>query len=319
MTLPAGHHPVLLESVLRLLAPGPGETVVDLTAGRGGHASALVREVGPSGRILLCDLDAGNLAYAEARVRADSPAEVRTHHGTFAAIDRTLTATGWHADCILADLGFASTQMDDPARGFSFQADAPLDMRLDASRGETAADLIARLSERELADAIYELGEDPFARRIARVIVDRRTREPIATTLQLAAAVIAAYGVRARQSRMHPATRTFMALRILVNDELGALRRLLGAAERAGHAALAGSSGWLRPGCRLAIISFHSLEDREVKQAMARWESEGLGERLGRKPVEPSDAEVAANRRARSAKLRGFRFGQVGPATPSDH
>lgn len=317
MSLQAGHHPVLLESVLRLLAPAAGETAVDLTAGRGGHASALARAIGPGGRILLCDLDAGNLAFAEARVRGESPAAARTHHGSFASADRAVAAAGWQADCVLADLGFASTQMDDPARGFSFQADAPLDMRLDASRGETAADLLARLPERELADAIYRLGEDPFARRIARVVADRRGREPIRTTLQLAAAVVAAYGARARQSRMHPATRTFMALRILVNDEIGALRGLLGAAERAGRAAVAGAPSWVRPGCRLAIISFHSLEDREVKHAMASWEAEGLGERLTRKPVEPSDAEVAANRRARSAKLRGFRFGPSAAPAPA--
>lgn len=312
MSLQAGHHPVLLDSVLRLLAPASGETAVDLTAGRGGHATALSQAVGPGGRILLCDLDAGNLAFAEARVRAAAAAEVRTHHGSFASADRAVGAAGWRSDCILADLGFASTQMDDPARGFSFQADAPLDMRLDASHGETAADLLARLPERELADAIYRLGEDPFARRIARVVVDRRTREPLRTTLQLASAVVAAYGPRARQSRMHPATRTFMALRILVNDELGALRALLDSLERGGRTAAPGSAGWIRPGCRVAIISFHSLEDREVKHSMARWEAEGLGERLARKPVEPSDAEVAANRRARSAKLRAFRFGPAG-------
>ena len=311
MTGDAGHVPVLLESVLRLLAPVPGETAVDLTAGRGGHAEAIARMVSPGGRLLVCDLDAGNLAHAAGRAAAVAGVQVAAFHGSFAVADREVRHGGLAADCVLADLGFASTQMDDPARGMSFQADGPLDMRLDVSRGETAADLLARLSERELADAIYRLGEDPFARRIARVVVDRRARQPLRTTQELAGAVLAAYGSRSRQSRMHPATRTFMALRILVNDELGALEGLLGALRLGGAAIVRGEAGWLRPGCRAGVISFHSLEDRLVKHAMADWEAEGLGERLTRKPVEPSDAEVAANRRARSAKLRVFRFGTV--------
>jgi len=307
MTDPSGHLPVLLDTVLDLLSPRPGETAVDLTAGRGGHAEALARRVAPGGRILLCDLDAGNLAFASERVRAVAGTELASTHGSFARADREATRLGWRADAVLADLGFASTQMDDPARGFSFQADGPLDMRLDPTRGESAADLVARIREPELADAIFELGEDPFSRRIARTIVERRTRAPLRTTQELAAAVIAAYGARARESRMHPATRTFMALRILVNDELGALRTLLAALEQGGREAAAGS-GWLRPGCRAGIISFHSLEDRLVKHAMADWERAGLGERVTRKPAEASDVELATNRRARSAKFRVFRF-----------
>jgi 16S rRNA (cytosine1402-N4)-methyltransferase len=307
MTDPSGHLPVLLDTVLDLLSPRPGETAVDLTAGRGGHAEALARRVALGGRILLCDLDAGNLAFASERVRAVPGTELASMHGSFARADREATRLGWRADVVLADLGFASTQMDDPARGFSFQADGPLDMRLDPTRGESAADLLARIREPELADAIFELGEDPFSRRIARTIVERRTRAPLRTTQELASAVVAAYGARARDSRMHPATRTFMALRILVNDELGALRTLLAALEQGGREAAAGS-GWLRPGCRAGIISFHSLEDRLVKHAMADWERAGLGERVTRKPAEASDVELATNRRARSAKFRVFRF-----------
>lgn len=307
MTDPSGHLPVLLDTVLDLLSPRPGETAVDLTAGRGGHAEALARRVAPGGRILLCDLDAGNLAFASERVRAVPGTELASMHGSFARADREATRLGWRADVVLADLGFASTQMDDPARGFSFQADGPLDMRLDPTRGESAADLLARIREPELADAIFELGEDPFSRRIARTIVERRSRAPLRTTQELASAVVAAYGARARDSRMHPATRTFMALRILVNDELGALRTLLAALEQGGREAAAGS-GWLRPGCRAGIISFHSLEDRLVKHAMADWERAGFGERVTRKPAEASDVELATNRRARSAKFRVFRF-----------
>ena len=304
-----GHLPVLLDTTLRLLDPPAGGTVADLTAGRGGHAEALARSVGAGGRLFLSDLDAGNLAFAAERATMAGGAAVHAFHGSFARADHELARLGWSADAVLADLGFASTQMDDPARGFSFQAAGPLDMRLDPSRGETAADLLARLPERDLADAIFRYGEDPFARRIARVVVERRAREPMRSTQDLAAAVVAAYGAKARQSRMHPATRTFMALRILVNDELGALESLLSAMEAGGRRAAAGQPSWLRPGCRVGVIAFHSLEDRMVKHAMAGWEEAGLGERVTRKPAEPTDAEVAGNRRARSAKFRVFRFG----------
>jgi 16S rRNA (cytosine1402-N4)-methyltransferase len=255
---------------------------------------------------MLCDLDAGNLAFAEARVRSIAGTEVRSMHGSFANVDRAMLAAGWAADRILADLGFASTQMDDPSRGFSFQNDGALDMRLDLSRGETAADLLARMSESALADAIFQLGEDPFARRIARTIVERRSRAPFRTTHELAIAVSAAYGPKARESRMHPATRTFMALRIMVNDELGALRSLLEAFRAT--ASKFPSTTWLNPKARIGVISFHSLEDRLVKHAFVEWETAGLGQRVTRKPVEATDAELRANPRARSAKLRVFEF-----------
>jgi 16S rRNA (cytosine1402-N4)-methyltransferase len=306
MSSPAGHLPVLLESISDLLGPPPGGTVLDLTAGRGGHAEALARAAGAGGRIMLCDLDAGNLAFAEARVRSIAGTEVRSMHGSFANVDRAMLAAGWAADRILADLGFASTQMDDPSRGFSFQNDGALDMRLDLSRGETAADLLARMSESALADAIFQLGEDPFARRIARTIVERRSRAPFRTTHELAIAVSAAYGPKARESRMHPATRTFMALRIMVNDELGALRSLLEAFRVT--ASKFPSTTWLNPKARIGVISFHSLEDRLVKHAFVEWETAGLGQRVTRKPVEATDAELRANPRARSAKLRVFEF-----------
>ena len=308
MSARAGHLPVLLDTILELLAMPAGGTVADLTAGRGGHAEALARCGGAGSRVFLLDLDAANLAFAESRVRAVDGVEVRAHHGTFAHADQAIRAAGWRADRVLADLGFASTQMDDPLRGFSFQAEGPLDMRLDTSRGETAAELVARLPEAELADAIFQLGEDPFARRIARIIAERRGRAPIRTTTDLASAVVAAYGARARESRMHPATRTFMALRIMVNDELGALRGLLSALEQGGRALASGTS-WLQPGARAGIISFHSLEDRLVKHSFAEWEREGLGTRLTRKPAEAADAEIRANPRARSAKFRVFEFG----------
>jgi 16S rRNA (cytosine1402-N4)-methyltransferase len=307
----AGHVPVLAGQVMELLAPKSGETALDLTAGRGGHAELLARAIGASGRLLLVDRDPGNLAFARNRVLVAAPSHptLESRHGSFTAIERLSVTLGpdWQADAVLADLGFASTQMDDPARGFSFQADGPLDMRLDPTQGETAADLLARLPEADLADAIFHLGEDPFARRIARSIVERRARAPLTTTADLAAAVVAAYGPRARQSRMHPATRTFMALRILANDELRALDTLLAAMERGARAATS-SPTWLRPGARIAIISFHSLEDRRVKHAFADWERAGLGTRLTRKPAEADESEIRANTRARSAKLRAFQI-----------
>ena len=301
-----GHVPVLLEPILRQLAPAPGATVADLTAGRGGHAEALARAVGPAGRVLLMDLDPGNLAFAADRVRATGVGAVEAVHGSFAVVEFALARLGWKADAVLADLGFASNQMDDPRRGFSFQGEGPLDMRLDPTRGEPASELLARLTERELADAIFRLGEDPFARRIARAIVDRRGRDQLRTTADLVSAVRAAYGPRAHQSRMHPATRTIMALRILVNDELGALQALLDAVARG---AAARGAGWLATDARVGIISFHSLEDRLVKHAFAGLEDGGLAARLSRKPVEADDAEAAANPRSRSAKFRAVRIG----------
>jgi 16S rRNA (cytosine1402-N4)-methyltransferase len=329
-----GHAPVLLEEVLRALRPAPGETVADLTAGRGGHASAMARAVGPTGRVVLFDLDPDNLAFAAERVRAEG-VPVEAVHASFATAELELARRGVRADAVLADLGFASNQMDNPARGFSFQGEGPLDMRLDPTRGETAAALLARLDERAIADAIFQWGEDPFARRIARSIVARRGRGQLATTADLSAAVREAYGSRAHHSRMHPATRTFMALRILVNDELGALGALLASVARGAQAAAAAAAGsavgganaagaasgratpigWLSRGARVGIISFHSLEDRMVKHAFADLDRDGLAHRLTRKPVEAGEAESRVNPRARSAKFRAV---QIGAQSPSD-
>lgn len=297
------HTPVLLAEVLHALALQPGETAVDFTAGRGGHAREMARAVGPSGRIVLFDRDAGNLAAATQAVQAEG-VPVLGIHANFADAPRHLAQHGVVAHAALADLGFASTQVDDPARGFSFQRPGPLDMRLDPSSGDTAADLLARLSERELADAIFHLGEDPFARRIARHVVERRRQRPFTDTLDLAEAVRQAYGARAHQSRLHPATRTFMALRLLVNDELGALQGLLAGIE---DACL--RQGWLHPDARVSIISFHSLEDRLVKHGFAALERAGVATRLTRKPIEAGADEVASNPRARSAKMRALRRG----------
>ena len=297
----AGHAPVMLSEVLGALAVREGNTVIDATVGRGGHSEAIARRLG-KGRILMVDRDQSNLEFARARVAASAPrCEVIARHGDFRDIALLASRAGIVADALLADLGVASTHLDTPERGFGFQQDGPLDMRLDCTALRSAAELVRDATESELADLIFYLGEEPFARRIARKVVQTRETEPIKTTAHLARLVREAYGSRARASRLHPATRTFMALRIAVNDELGALEGLLSAVA---SAARARGTGWLAMGARVAIISFHSLEDRPVKQTFAALSDEGVVKRLSRKPVMASDEELARNPRARSAKLR---------------
>jgi 16S rRNA (cytosine1402-N4)-methyltransferase len=306
---PHGHRPVLLGEIVDLLVPVSGESVVDLTAGRGGHAAALGASVGAAGVITLFDRDPTNLSYACSRMLAmPSAPRVQAVHADFRSVGLMMPPGTPPANAVLADLGFASTQVDDPSRGLAFSHDGPLDMRLDPTRGETAAQLVARLGERELADIIFHYGEDPFARRIAKNIAQTRARLPISTTGQLASLVRESYGARAAASRLHPATRTFMALRIAVNDELGALEGLVAAVRDAALAAASGSPSWLAAGARVAIMSFHSLEDRIVKRAFAQLIEAGWAESITRKPVEAAPPEVATNPRARSAKLRAIRL-----------
>ena len=308
-----GHEPVLLEAALKALQPAPGETTVDCTAGRGGHAAAVGRSVGPSGQVVLFDLDPGNLAYATERVESTGGGRAVPIGRSFAAVGRELSRRGLVADGLLADLGFASNQVDDPARGLSLKADGPLDMRLDPAIPTSAGDLLARLDHAELRELIRRYGEDPAADRIARKIVEKRRDQPIESTTHLARLVREAYGSRARESRVHPATRTFQALRIAVNDELGALEALLAEVEAAAQLVKDGAPGWLAPGARIVIIGFHSLEDRMVKQRFAAMDRAGLLEDRSRKPVVPSHEEIRANARARSAKLR---WAMVGPSEP---
>jgi 16S rRNA (cytosine1402-N4)-methyltransferase len=301
----SAHVPVLPAETLTALAPQPGEVAVDLTVGAGGHAALLAAAVGPRGTLVGLDLDAASLEAARVRLAAlPDPPRVTLVRAGFAEAPHVLAGLGLRAGAVLADLGFSSAQMDDPQRGFSFGADGPLDMRYDRDGPVTAADLVARLSEREIADLVFRLGEDPFARRIARAVASARRAEPIRTTAQLARIVRQAYGARARASRMHPATRTFMALRIAVNGEIESLEALLEHVAAGAREAPAG--GWLAPGARVAIISFHSLEDRMVKHAFAACEREGLARRLTRRPVTAGPGEIAANPRARSAKLRAL-------------
>lgn len=320
-----GHIPVMLDEVLAALDPGPGQTVLDCTAGLGGHAAALSEKVGPSGRVILCDLDPGNLAQAEARLQrlAESgkgAKEVHALHANFAEAPRRMAELGLAADGVLADLGFASTQVDDPSRGFSFQGDGPLDMRMDPTRGTTAADLVNSLPVEELAEIIRDFGEDRAARRIAQEIAAARDQAPITTTGRLAAIVRAASGPPTRTKtgqRISPATRTFQALRIAVNDELGSVRSLVESVGRAAATlALPGGGGatWLAPGARVAVISFHSLEDRIVKQGFTELCQRSLATPAAgasrRRPdaVEATTQEIDLNPRARSAKLRAIRL-----------
>jgi 16S rRNA (cytosine1402-N4)-methyltransferase len=305
------HIPVLLTQVCDLLRPQQGDTVADLTAGLGGHAEALAEAIGPSGTLILMDLDADNLARAETRIGTQGP-KLHAVHGNFAVAASEITQLGLRCNCVLADLGFASPQMDDPNRGFSFQEDGPLDMRLDRSSGLTATDLLNSLPEAELAKVIRDFGEEPLAGRIAQKIALARQRKPIQSTSCLVSLVREAYGARARSSRNHPATRTFMALRIAVNDELAALDSLLEDIESGARQVSAG--GWLEPEARIAIISFHSLEDRRVKRVFIELGRSDAATLLTRKPLRPTEEETAVNPRARSGKLRAIELASPAPS-----
>jgi 16S rRNA (cytosine1402-N4)-methyltransferase len=278
-----------VDEVAFLLRPRHEGWVIDGTVGMGGHAEALLERSGPEVRLLGLDTDPAAVRRAGARL-ARFGDRVRLVHASFADLGDVAAAHGVaEARAVLLDLGVSSVQLEASGRGFSFQLDEPLDMRLDPTRGATAAALLNRLPEADLARILHEYGEERFARRIARSIAHRR---PLATTGYLVAAVRAAVPRTAWPRRLHVATRTFQAVRMAVNDEPGALRRAL----EAGPPLLA-------PGGRLGVIAFHSGEDRIVKQTFRRLEAAGFAA-LEPSPLEPGDDEVRANPRARSAKLR---------------
>ena len=285
------HVPVMTAEALEFLQPSRGGLFVDCTVGLGGHARALL-EAGAT-RILGLDRDLDALAHARETLAPWSH-RVELVHADYRSLDDVLDRQQIaHVDGTLADLGVSSMQFETPGRGFSFQRDEPLDMRMDRSRGETAADLVARATERELADAIFAYGEERFSRRIARAIVVARQDTPVDTTFRLAAIVRRAIPRRGFM-RIDPATRTFQALRIWVNRELEGLDRFIETA-----------AARLRTGARLVVIAFHSLEDRIVKHTLRALERrEPLVRVLTRKPLVPTDDEVTQNPRARSAKLR---------------
>lgn len=303
------HIPVLPAQVLELLNPQAGEVYADATAGLGGHATLIAERLGPSGTVVLNDLDAGNLERASVNLRESGfEGRVVSIHGSFADLPRKLEDLGIAADMVLADLGFASNQVDDPARGLTFRDDGPLDMRLDRSRGVTAAKLVNEMEERELADLIYQFGEERASRRIAGAIVRRRKEQRFEGTADLAAVVRKAAGPPPKgRRRIDQATRTFQALRIAVNGELDALDAFLIAVERAAKLPAHESDPkacWLAPGARVGVIGFHSLEDRPVKQAFVALAGEGLVQRITRKPAVADEAEQEGNPRSRSAKFR---------------
>jgi 16S rRNA (cytosine1402-N4)-methyltransferase len=284
-----GHVPVLVAEVLTHLQPRSGGRYLDATVGLGGHADAILAAAGAGATLLGIDRDAEALEQARARLSRYGD-RVILRQARYEDLDR-LGATGF--DGVLFDLGVSSLQLDDAGRGFGFTHEGPLDMRMDRSTGPTAAELLRRLSERELADLIYRWGEERLSRRIARALHERR--EGIHTTTALAE-VVARAVPRSRWPRhIHPATRTFQALRIAVNDELSGLA-----------AALEGAADRLAPGGRVVAISFHSLEDRIVKQTWRRLQAEHGMRVVTRRPVGPGEAEVAVNPRARSAKLRAL-------------
>jgi len=300
---PVQHRTVLLEEAVDALALKPGGTYVDATFGRGGHSRLILRRLNEQGRLIALDRDPA--AVAAGGEIAD--ARLKVIHAAFGNLEEALQAEGVErVDGVLLDLGVSSPQLDEAARGFSFRLDAPLDMRMDTSRGQTAAEWLAQASQRQLAEVIKNYGEERFANAVAKAIVAARAGGAIATTRQLAEIVASA--VRTREQGQHPATRSFQAIRIHVNQELAELSLVLPQAVAA-----------LRPGGRLAVISFHSLEDRIVKrflrdearppQLPARLPLRAADLppprlKLVGKPVTPSAAEIAANPRARSAVLR---------------
>jgi 16S rRNA (cytosine1402-N4)-methyltransferase len=304
------HTTVLLEETVDLVAPRDGGRYIDCTLGGGGHSERLLERSAPSGRVLGIDQDPAAIRHAGERL-ARYGERFTPVHGNFRDVARIAVEFGFTgADGVVFDLGVSSVQLDEAERGFSYRFDAPLDMRMNPDQPKSAADLVNELSEPELADLIFRFGEERFSRRIARAIVERRKRGRIESTAELAELVKSAIPAPARRTGPHPARRTFQALRIAVNDELGAL-----------EAALAGAFETVRSGGRIAVITFHSLEDRIVKKTFAGWAAGCVcppelpvcqcgripqARLLVKKPVTPGAAELARNPRARSAKLRAI-------------
>lgn len=287
------HVPVLTAEVLDQLRPHPGGTYLDATLGPGGHAAAILAASAPEGRLVGLDRDPAALAAARARLEPFG-SRARLVHGRYEAL-ADLLDPAQRFDGILFDLGVSSLQLEDAERGFSFTREGPLDMRMDPTTGPTAAELLAHLPEQELADLIYRWGEERWSRRIARAIAAARERAPLMTTSALAELVARVIPRRLWPRQIHPATRTFQALRVAVNGELAELGEALTAA-----------AGRLTAGGRLVVISFHSLEDRIAKQTCRALAAEGRARILTRRPVTAAEAELEQNPRARSAKLRAL-------------
>jgi 16S rRNA (cytosine1402-N4)-methyltransferase len=285
----ASHVPVLSKEAIDFLNVRRGGTYIDATVGLGGHSYEIAKRLGAPGHLIGLDKDPAALAIARAKLTGEGFAKVTLLQCSFAEVGERFGRE--FADGLLADIGVSSLQLDDAARGFSFQADGPLDMRMDPRSERTADQVVNHLDERKLADVIYEFGEERRSRRIARAIVRSR---PIRSTAHLADVIsAAARPMNSEQRRIHPATRTFQALRIFVNRELDDLRALLDAVPRV-----------LKPGGRVVVISFHSLEDRIVKDAFRQAAKQGSMKLLTKKPLTATEEESDRNPRARSAKLR---------------
>ena len=281
------HVSVMLEEVVHWLDPRDGGLLVDGTLGGGGHSRALAERIGPGGRVIALDRDP---AAVTAATKTSAGLPIQPVHGNFCDLPEILAEWGVAAvDGVVLDLGISSDQLADAARGFSFSSQGPLDLRFDPTRGEPARRLVNRLSPEHLADLIYQYGEERYSRRIARAIAERRRENPIETAADLAELVRRCVP-RSRYERIDPATRTFQALRIAVNEELKSL-----------EIALRRIPDCLKPGGRFVVISFHSLEDRRVKEA---FRSDARLTALTRKPLTPTAAETESNPRSRSAKLR---------------
>ncbi len=296
------HIPVLGKQVIRAINPRPGQTIVDCTVGLGGHAAMLLKATTPGPRIIGLDMDRGHLDLARPVLEATG-GKFSLHHGNFAGLEKLLAAEGVEkVDAILADVGVASPQIDDPARGFSYRKPGPLDMRMDASRGQPASTLVNRIDRNELAQALKDFGDEEDADAIADLIVERRKQQPIMTTDDLTAIVCEARDFtlqRANGAKLHPAARTFQVLRMLVNREIPNIERLLTIAPKL-----------LKPRGVIAIISFHSGEDRRVKHFFREGLRENVYEDISRDPIIATDEERLENPRSRSAKLRWARTGK---------
>jgi 16S rRNA (cytosine1402-N4)-methyltransferase len=291
----------MIAEVLRALNPMPGETVLDCTVGAGGHTSELLSRVLPGGRVIGLDRDAEQIGRTSERL-AEFGEALSLHVASFAWAGSYAPEDGRVFDVILADLGVSSMQIDDPTRGFSYKTDGPLDMRMDRSTGRTAQQLLASIDPSELADALRDLADEPDADKVAKAIGAARLRRPLRRTGELTRLVLEAKGWTAAtwkerakvfDSGPHPAARTFQALRILVNDEMGALERLLQDAPLL-----------LGPGGRIAVMSFHSGEDRRVKHAFRDGMRSGLYEAVAEEPIRAGAPELRSNPRAASARLR---------------
>lgn len=288
------HEPVMVREILEDFALRPGMTVVDGTLGLGGHALRLIEHIQPGGTLVGLDWDESMLEIAIQRLKDAAGVRLILERADFRTLAEIVEREALSPDAILLDLGLNSAQVDDPQRGLSFREEGILDMRMDRTRGEPASALLNRMALGELESAIRELGDERWAHAIARKIVERRKDSPLRTTKDLVGCVLAAIPVRAREQRIHPATRTFQAIRILVNGELEGLRE-----------ALLDAAGTLAPGGVLSVLAYHSGEDRIVKRAFRELELAGFST-LHAKPLGPTVEEVRRNPRSRSAKLRSI-------------